>query len=314
MSNIDNLTGAILGHLAGDALGVPYEFKRPEDLPEEISWTGGGSHGQPPGTWSDDGAMMLCTAASLLESGGFDSLDLGRRFVAWFDEGYMAAGGRVFDYGRSTLNALSLLRRGTAPDVSGQSGEMDNGNGSLMRILPLSLWTCALTVREQVALSHQCSSITHAHARSQVSCAMYSLLVRHLRDGQALEISWDLAARDLRNEYALEDGWPPAFRRELDLVLEFSGASGTCYVVDTLRSAWLSLFGGDDYPSAVRTAVRLGHDTDTTACVAGGLAGLMYGARSIPAEWRSGLRLEHWQADLIKRFARACPRAGDGEL
>src|SRR5674536_33597 len=99
---------------------------------------------------------MLCALASLVEQGGFDPEDMGRRFVAWFDEGYMAAGGVVFYYGRSTRAAISRLRDGVPALQAGGSDETDNGNGSLMRIIPLSLWTCAASVEEQVSLSHDC--------------------------------------------------------------------------------------------------------------------------------------------------------------
>ena len=300
--------GAIVGHIVGDALGVPYEFKRARDLPPEITWTGQGSHMQPAGTWSDDGALMLCALASLVEQGGFDPEDMGRRFVAWFDEGYMAAGGVVFDYGRSTRAAISRLRDGVPALQAGGSDETDNGNGSLMRIIPLSLWTCAASVEEQVSLSHDCSRITHAHPRSQVCCALYGLLVRRMLAADSPDLSWDEACVELREVYKSNSEWSADFARELDCVEGYTGVCGSGYVVDCLRSAWLALFGGSDYASCVRAAVRMGNDADTTACVAGGLAGIMYGAGSIPDEWRDGLRLDSGQKALVDRFAKSCPR------
>lgn len=303
--------GAIYGHLAGDALGVPYEFRRPEDLPLEISWAGGGSHGQPAGTYSDDGALMLCTMASLLDMDGFDPNDMGRRFVAWFDEGYMAAGGKVFDYGRATMAAISGLRTGLDAMCTGQGGEYDNGNGSLMRMVPVSLWTSTYPLEQQVSISHDCSRITHAHVRSQVCCALYSLLMRHVLSGSRPETGWEAAVASLGRLYSRSERWPDACSRELELVVDYRDASGSGYVVDSLRSSLMCLFGGDDYQSVVRAAVRLGRDTDTTACIAGGLAGAMFGLGSIPRDWRDGLRLDDRQREMIEEFARRCPLPGD---
>jgi len=224
------------------------------------------------------------------------------------DDGYMAAGHRVFDYGSATIDSSSRLREGQDALLAGCAGEKENGNGSLMRLLPLSLWTCGLPVPEQVALSHDCSRITHAHPRSQACCALYSLLVRSLIAGTPSELAWDDAVSRLRDTYRGTDGWGEPFMRELELVDAFNKPSGSGYVVDTLRSAWLAFFGAGDYVSAVRTAVRFGHDTDTTACVAGGLAGLKQGPDSIPGEWLSGLRIDDEVRDVISAFVRNCPR------
>lgn len=310
MKYSERVLGAVLGHLAGDALGVPYEFEPAAALPAEISWRGYGTHGQPPGTWSDDGALMLCALESLVERGGFDPGDMGRRFVRWMDEGHMAPGGVVFDYGTTTRLAIDGLRSGISPLEAGPSGESDNGNGSLMRILPVSLWTAGTPLEYQVRMSHDCSKLTHSHPRSQVCCALFSLLVRKLATGTHLDEAWDAASKELAALYASGDEWPHDLLAELQGVLSYEHPSSGGYVVDTLLSSWLALFGGDDYPSSVRAAVRLGGDTDTTACVAGGLAGIMYGAGSIPDEWRDGLRLEPSHRALIDRFARECPAPG----
>lgn len=303
---MEKVRGAIMGHLVGDALGVPYEFKAPGDLPAEISFTGGGSHGQPPGTYSDDGAMVLCTVASLLEKEGFDPGDVARRFVSWMDRGHMAAGGVVFDCGRVTARAISRLRSGIDPLCAGLSGEFDNGNGSLMRVAPVSLWTCAWPLEHQVRTSHDCSRITHAHPRSMVSCALFSVLIRRLAGEDSPETAWDAAVCDLRKLYSRADRWAPVYASELEVIASFRGASGTGYVVDTLRSALACLFGGDDYPSVARAAVRLGGDTDTTAGVAGALAGLIYGDSSIPGEWVRDLRLDDEVREMVERFADSC--------
>lgn len=115
----ERLEGAIYGHLCGDALGVPYEFRDSSEI-VDVKWRGHGTHDQPAGTWSDDGALMLALLDSLLDK-GFDTTDQGRRAVAWMDKGRYAVGGSVFDIG-SALRAPSmpcvpacLLRRPARP-------------------------------------------------------------------------------------------------------------------------------------------------------------------------------------------------------
>src|SRR5262245_65410840 len=113
------LEGGLVGLLIGDALGVPYEFHGPERLPpvEQIEMVpppgfARAHRGTPPGTWSDDGAQALCLLASLLECGRLDPEDLGRRLLRWYNHGYLAVDGRVFDVGIQTGRALRALQRG----------------------------------------------------------------------------------------------------------------------------------------------------------------------------------------------------------
>ena len=133
------LAGAVWGHLIGDAVGVPYEFKAPEQI-SAVELTGGGSHGQPAGTWSDDGALMLALLDSLL-SVGFDPQDQGRRALAWLvSRAYTPDGDQLFDVGMTTRTSLGRFAQGTPAVDAGGRGERDNGNGSLMRILPVALF------------------------------------------------------------------------------------------------------------------------------------------------------------------------------
>jgi len=298
----DKILGAIYGHLVGDALGVPYEFKPPNAIPERIEWRGYGTHNQPPGTWSDDGALMLCLLASIVERRGFDPKDVGQRFIDWFDKGYMAAGGLVFDYGGATATAIDRLRQGINPLEAGPDDERSNGNGSLMRILPLSLWASSRPLEEQIDLTHHCSKITHGHTRSQVCCAVYSIIVRLILEGahkeRAIDDAWEL----VRNAYKKEKRWSMPFLEELFLIQSYTSRTGTGYVVDCLLSSLDALNLANDYVDAVEHAIRCGNDTDTTAAVTGGVAGLIFGLDSIPSAWRKDLRIEHSQVNLINLF------------
>jgi ADP-ribosylglycohydrolase len=250
--------------------------------------------GVPPGTWSDDGAHALCLLASLLGQDRLDPDDLMRRLTNWYQLGYLAVDYEVFDVGVQTRRALERFAAGDAPLDCGGRGERDNGNGSLMRALPLALWhrgdDAALVADAQLQ-----SRITHGHVRAQVACASYCLWARRIADGAA--DPWAAATAGLRALYR-----PGSDERAVvDEHIrpdEAPGGSGSGYVIDCLRSARLAL-GAGDYPEVVRAAIRLGDDTDTTACVAGGLAGLRDGVAAIPARWRAALRGTDLVAPLL---------------
>src|SRR5687767_8006785 len=190
------------GLLVGDALGVPYEFHHPGTIPpiEEIELEPPAgfsrSHADvPPGTWSDDGAQALCLLASLQYCGRLDVEDLMRRLTNWYELGYMAAGGLVFDVGIQTSIALRSFRAGTPAAECGPRGERDNGNGSLMRVLPLALWHTG-TDQELINDARLQSVITHGHVRSQLCCALYCLWARRLLAEH--EHPWESAVQALR--------------------------------------------------------------------------------------------------------------------
>ena len=301
------VTGAIYGHLCGDAFGVPYEFHTPRQLPRELKWGAIGTHAQPPGTWSDDGALMLCHVASFAELGRFDADDTGRRFVRWSGQGYMAAGGVVFDIGNTTNMAIGRINAGTPAAQAGPDGESDNGNGSLMRVLPVALWFANAPLNELITACHDASRITHGHARSQVCCAVYGLILSTLLKGAPRENVWasalkwvDVVYRDrFKNEKVLTD--------ELDIIREFRDCAGRGYVVDTLVSAWQCFASSSSYVETIERAARLGHDTDTTAAVAGSFAGAWWGFEGVPRAWREDLRLTPDIKETIDRFVSCRP-------
>ena len=292
ISRRGRVEGGLIGLLVGDALGVPYEFHGPGSIPvasaieyEPPPGFRRRHAGTPPGTWSDDGAQALTLLASLLACGRLDLDDLGRRLLAWFDRGAMAVDARVFDCGIQTAQALHALRSGVPAAESGPSSERANGNGSLMRVLPLALWHRGDDA-ELVADARAQSRVTHGHPRSQACCALYCLWARRTLEGDP--DAWKSAVAAFR-EVA---GADPALLHELEASIrpdDPPDGEGSGYVVDCLRSARLATHAGP-YEAAVKAAIALGRDTDTTACVAGGIAGLRDGLGAIPDRWRAGLR------------------------
>jgi ADP-ribosylglycohydrolase len=304
MQKAERIQGGLFGLLVGDALGVPYEFHEPADLPpaDRIEYEppidfARAHNGTPPGTWSDDGAQALCLLASLLECGRLDSEDLGRRFLAWYDHGYCAVDKRVFDIGIQTDLALQALRRGIPALQAGSTEERALGNGSLMRVLPLALWHRG-TDAELVADAQTQSCITHGHPRAQVCCALYCLWARRTLEEDGAP--WQSAVAALRHIYP-EDCQE---RTELEWAIRPDHPAeghGGGYVVDCLRSARWAVEQGS-YETVARAAIGLGHDTDTTAAVAGGIAGIRDGIAAIPSRWRTGLRGQEEVVLLLERL------------
>lgn len=285
----EQIDGGLWGLLVGDALGVPYEFHPPGAIPpaHEIEMVPPGDFARsyshvPPGTWSDDGAQALCLAASLVECSGWDAEDFALRLLRWRDHGYLAVDGRVFDIGIQTGVALNNLAAGLPPGRSGLSGERNNGNGSLMRCLPLALLGPD-DPRDLVRIAHEQSAITHAHPRSEACCALYVLWARGEMAG--VDSPFVAAVDGLRDIYRGYPEHESELQREILPGLK-APPGGTGYVVDALASA-VAACAESSYLQIVRKAVSFGNDTDTTACIAGGIAGIRHGTEGIPGAWLS---------------------------
>jgi ADP-ribosyl-[dinitrogen reductase] hydrolase len=290
----ERIEGGILGALTGDAMGVPYEFKAGSEIPNaagvDMTPPPGfdRSHGEvPPGTWSDDGSLTLALLETLLHNEGrFDADDFGGRLVAWRREGRLAVDGRVFDVGVQTDEAIKRIAGGTPAAGAGPSGELSNGNGALMRTLPVAL-AAKGDDRTLIDVAHRQSRTTHGHVRSEICCALYALWTRRLLDDRGGD-PWRDAVATLRAVYSNDAARKKELDEEVRPDVEGPGG-GTAYVVDALRSArWCFLQGS--YEDVVKAAIRLGNDTDTTASIAGGAAGLRDGRDAIPRRWRDALR------------------------
>jgi ADP-ribosyl-[dinitrogen reductase] hydrolase len=295
----DAIRAAVYGHLVGDALGVPYEGMG------EISgveWHGYGSHGQPPGTWSDDGALMLALLDSLLDA-GFDPADQARRFLDWRDRGaYTPNREGRFDIGRATAVALERVAGGVMAEEAGHDPDA-LGNGSLMRILPIALVDPAAPAAMLVERAHRSSRITHGAPACLVACALYVLVARELLAGEE-----DRAAALDRGTHALTAEYErigdAALDEALRALLAWPTREGRGHVSDSFWSAWDAFAGGDGYRSAVVRAVEYGRDTDTTAAITGSLAGVYWGLDGIPSAWLAGLRGKEVVDPLLNRLLR----------
>jgi ADP-ribosyl-[dinitrogen reductase] hydrolase len=307
----DQAKSLLFGVAVGDALGVPVEFRDRECMRNHpvTNMMGFGTHRQPPGTWSDDSSLTFCLAEALTMP--FDPEVIGRNFLKWYREGYWAAGERHFDIGGATHEAIQRMKNGIPAAQAGGDEEYDNGNGSLMRIAPLVFYLKEKPAEERFAITKLVSSITHAHIRSVIACFYYMEFCRGLLNAQDKFLIY----QKLKEEFAKDADalhLPANEVRHIDRLLNHDicllgedEIQSSGYVIDTLEASVWCLLTTGSYSEAVLKAVNLGGDTDTTAAVTGGLAGLLYGFDAIPAHWVNQLAKMDPIADLAERMAGA---------
>ncbi len=300
----------LMGLCVGDALGVPVEFtSRAERVKSPVTTMQGyGTWNQPPGTWSDDSSLSFCLAECLCRGYSLDAI--ANSFWRWYKEAYWTPRGDVFDIGQTTHTAIMRLKQGVVPHQAGGKVENSNGNGSLMRILPMAYCHRSLTLGELLARVHDVSAITHAHARSQMACGIYISIAVALLEGADLQTAYLQALQDIQTIYSVREFLleKPHFGRVFSgeiakIPVEEINSGG--YVIDTLESSLWCLLNSSSYSEAVLKAVNLGGDTDTTAAVTGGLAGIYYGVENIPKQWMNQIARRQDIIYLAERFKRA---------
>lgn len=282
----DNMIkGGLFGAVLGDAVGVPVEFssrsQRKQDPVKEMRAYG--TYNQPIGTWSDDSSMLLCLVESITE--GFSLEKLADKFVRFAFNAYMTPHDKLFDIGNATLDAVENIRAGADLQECGLKSERDNGNGSLMRILPLAFYTKDMGVEKRIKLIEDVSGLTHAHDRSKLACIIYVQTAIELLNGKSKKAAY-LSSIDFVKEN-LKDRYNKEFSHYKDILNGKIGErsedsiKSSGYVLDTLEAVLWCFLNEESYNDCIFKAVNLGGDTDTIACISGGLAGIYYGFNSI---------------------------------
>lgn len=294
MKNV--VKSGIFGVCIGDALGVPVEFRTREQLKRSpvTKMRAMGTYRQPLGTWSDDSSLTLCLAESLCN--GYNLEDMALKFIQWHNEEIWTPHGRVFDIGIATRQAISRISSGIIPKLCGGTSEFDNGNGSLMRILPLVFY---LKDEENIEkLYHtvkEVSSITHGHFRSVFACFIYVIFAIELLKGKSKIEAYDYMQKKVL-EYAENQEFNPKEIKLFERILNNNIATypedeikSSGYVLHSLEASLWCFLNSESYSEAVLKAVNLGEDTDTTGAITGGIAGIYYGFENIPEDWISEL-------------------------
>jgi len=288
----NGVKAGIFGVCIGDALGVPVEFRSRETLKNfpVVKMQEFGSWNQPKGTWSDDSSLTLCLAEELTK--GYNLEKIGQSFVKWNKYGHWTAHGRLFDIGGTTRHSIARLIKGESAKFSGNIFEEDNGNGSLMRILPLAFY---LKNEENIESLYQTvkeiSSITHGHFRSVFACFIYVIFAIELIKGKDKQEAYR-HTQELVLKFTDSQGFNPKEIQLFERILkndiskyEEDTISSGGYVLHSLEASLWCFLNSGTYAEAVLKAVNLGEDTDTTGAITGGLAGIYYGFDNIPEEW-----------------------------
>ncbi|MBQ9479310.1 MAG: ADP-ribosylglycohydrolase family protein [Selenomonadaceae bacterium] len=193
MIELKTVRSMVYGLATADALGVPVEFTsraRLRQNPVE-GMRSGGVWDQPAGTWSDDTSMALATMESIGRLKALDLDDIMNNFVEWFENDEFTAGNHTFDVGNTTATAIEHYLDGAAVNDCGLTSPHSNGNGSLMRIVPMAMYCYSIDGAELSDQSmdaiHEVSALTHAHARSQMACGIYCLIAAQLLDGKPID-------------------------------------------------------------------------------------------------------------------------------
>jgi ADP-ribosyl-[dinitrogen reductase] hydrolase len=283
--------GLLFGIAIGDALGVPVEFMSRKHLQANpvIGMRAYGTHHQPAGTWSDDTAMSMLLVEQLIE--GYDVQKLANRFCHWYQYNQWTPHGEIFDMGVATRNAMDKLAKGVSALESGECDDYSNGNGSLMRILPLAIYLQNKPIDERFRIVKEVSSITHAHIRSIIGCFFaVEFVINLLKEKDKCDAYYEAQniVRDYLHLINIKNTEIELYNRilfdDISCIPE-QDIYSSGYILHTLEASLWAFLTTDNFKDAVLKAVNLGDDADTIGSVTGGLAGFFYGFEQIPAEW-----------------------------
>jgi len=295
-------TDILVGIAVGDALGVPFEFSSREEMKKNPAKdiVGYGTHNQPPGTWSDDSSLTFCLAEALVKDGSLESV--AKNFIKWRNESYLTAHNNVFDIGMTTTRAITRLEKiiidGSIEELINlklSAEESDNGNGSLMRILPLLFEIQGKQLKDQFEIVWNHSALTHRHIRAAMSCMIYLKFAELIIVENDIHKSYEILRETIKefwDEMNFSNDERQHFKRIiqnniLDVPKDKVLSGG--YVIEALEASFWSVLKTECYEDAVLTAINFGHDTDTTGAITGGIAGLYYTCNGIPEYWIANL-------------------------
>jgi ADP-ribosylglycohydrolase len=282
-----------MGLAVGDALGAAVEFSSPGSFAPVTGYRSGGPHGLQAGEWTDDTSMALALADSIA-SVGWDLNDQASRYVAWWKTGKYSVNGRCFDIGGTTRTALGKFLANQDAFASGDPSERASGNGSIMRLAPVSVGHADLypdQLTELSRLADESSLPTHASEQCRSACRYLATVLVALVRGEdrraVLAPDWKplRTLNDIRPLHPLiQEVARGSFRHKQPPAIAGSG-----WVVQSLEAALWSFRAADSFEEAVLRAVNLGNDADTTGAVCGQMAGAFWGESGIPESLRSGL-------------------------
>jgi ADP-ribosyl-[dinitrogen reductase] hydrolase len=293
--------GALVGQAVGDALGAPYEFgpawRYSNDFPSPVlggagEMTGGGSFGWKPAEFTDDTQMALCIAESLIANDlTYNPNDIFERFVHWSktarDVGTTTAATLYSGHNFKDAAALAHAKRGYSA-----------GNGSVMRVSPVGIWGSRKSRQETFDTAFEQARLTHFDPKGAVCAGIAAVMIRSAITGTAVSVDGMIeeAIDAVPIEYAIFAEQVLCTYSPDSSISEFGKVSNGTAWVCLAQAVWClkEAEKHEDRPDGrfsytVTRAIDLGGDTDTVACVAGALAGSLYGVQAIPSRWTTYL-------------------------
>lgn len=289
-------------------MGVPIEFTDRETLIKNpiTQMTGYGTYNQPEGTWSDDTSMTVATMDAIITKKEINYKSIMSNFLSWFAVGKYTATGSMFDIGATCSDALAKYSSGSyEPLDCGMDDINSNGNGSLMRMLPIAIYAYykKLDDDEIINLVNDISSLTHAHEISKMACFIYVRYVMCLLDGKDKVESYEEIKKHDYTSYS--EGTIKVFDRVLKTDISkysLDEIKSTGYVVDSLEASLWVILNTESFKQAIIGSINLGNDTDTIGAITGSMAGIIYGYESIPDIWLDKLKKKNYLIKLAMKY------------
>lgn len=302
----DFLKAGILGFVVGDAAGLPFDGMRHEELtnlqnkmPELIGYK---QHSQPPGTWSDNSALLFATMQTLYDYNLLLNPDaLMQNYCSWKESCKFTATGEHINSPASVLESCELYGQGTAATLCGMNHKYTDDCGNFSRVLPLAF--LPISEDKMYSAAVMVSGLTDAKDQQVLLACIYLAIIRQLMLGER-EKRWAIrkAIDSLGMRYSLSS-LDPVFDALKDPVTaarqwEFDGSSAS-----PLIAALAAFVDGKNYEDAVLCAIKLGGNTALNASLAGSLASIYYGVRNIPKHWTNVLTQHDWVYRKIANYA-----------
>nr|AWI67055.1 ADP-ribosylarginine hydrolase [Piromyces sp.] len=304
---MNKIKDSLYGFVVGDALGVPVEFRSRVYLSDNpvTEMIGYGTHNVPPGVWSDDTSMTLATMDSIIKTKTINCNDMADRFCSWVNNSEYSAVDIVFDIGMTTSNALKLYQSCRDANTCGSNSIVSNGNGSLMRMLPIAFYCYYKQPSESeiFEIVKKTSGITHAHEISVMGCYIYVRYLMNLLQGKDKKESYNMIQKLSYSMFTDETQkvYQRIIKEDISTFDEVDIKSNG-YVVSTLEASLWTVLNNTNLKDTILTAVNLGGDTDTVGAVTGSIAGMIYNYDDIPESWIEKLKKKDYINNIITEF------------
>jgi ADP-ribosyl-[dinitrogen reductase] hydrolase len=286
MEMFERAQGCLLGALVGDAAGARLEFlgrqPRQNEIDDALAMKGGGVFRVAPGQFTDDGELTLALARALVDEADYPRDKVATNYRSWLQS-------QPFDVGNATSAALGQARQSetSVADAVSNNAALHNmaskANGSLMRATPLGIWSTGHSLEVAVAAARADARLTHPNLTCQWASAAYVVSIRQLllNGGDAIDAfaQSEQLLRDATDEGAQEvlEWLEDARVGDLPACHPLAG-----FVRIAFTHAFHHLLNQTPYEEALRCVLAGGGDTDTNACIVGGLVGARVGIAGIP--------------------------------